>query len=786
MDDDKRKGIPPESDAPTSAEDNRSADLANTAELLAEIDKEVNEYSFSIDDILAEFGVEREVEPEAEPVPEEPQKPLPELTADELTERLGEVAQQMHAEQEEQKLREIEQQVMKAAEQVTEAQDEYPAEPDQIGEDGKVHIFEEEEEPEQKKRGIFRRKKNDEPSEKRRVMRETGDMKKVFGRDLDQVFGADADVRESRDGGISAEDFERDHADEPRRRGRKHRFTVEETPEESNEPDVEPEEEAKRIVEALGRSRLRLIIAAVVTVLLAIVSFAPNIGLSMPEFATYIERPFMYIFICVLLQLGVMALCFETTAIGIRDLVTLKPNMESVVVFANITSILHLFFVAIKPEWGGYYGYSMLGALSMLISSYYLRRLELAKLKSCRAAAGMSRPYIVAAEPELYDDEIALIKYRAQKPLHFVSRLNAPDLNRRVWRIAAPIMMLGSVALAAVASFGSGAGERFVWCIAAISAASAPLSLLMPYCLAFAKAARSLYSLGEAITGWSAAEALSSADSIVVSDSDVFPPGHIALNGLKVYRGYPKDKVIAYAASLIGASGAAIARPFAEQHSNQTSEPLPKVNLFKFYENGGIGGEIEGQTVLAGTATFMMRNGISIPKDVGGKTTVFIAVNLEIVGVFAVSYNASPAVRRGLSMLMRQNVTPVFATRDFNISPAMIETRFGLSTDTIDFPKEAERLALSDPDRLFVGRTSAVISREGLKHYAECVVCARNLRRAVRLSTALTLASAIIGVLVMFYLCFTGSMSTASPLNLLLYTALWLIPNFITARWVNA
>ncbi len=819
--DDKRRDAERDKSSP---EERR--DPASTAEILADIDRSVEEYSFSIDDILAEFGVERaaEPEPEPEPAPEpEPQVPAYEMTSEELTDKLGEVAARMQEEREEQKLRETEEQLRTeqeerecaeaererekrereleleikrqvefAADHVTEEQNEYPAEPDQRDEMGRIHIFEEEKTEETEKRRRFggKKREDEEPAERRTVMKEAKaeEGKKVFGGKLEGIFGHDAEFRPKLQGGdVSEETFKQEHEEKLRKHRRKRPEPEESAAEPSEtEPGIEPEEEVSLLVRELGRGRLRLLSAALLTVLLAFIGFAPYIGIDLPAIFTYVEKPYIYIFFNVLLQVGVMALCFETTAAGIRDIATLRPNMESVVVFANLTSLIYLFFVAIKPEWGGYYGFSTVGAASMLAAAYYSRKLTLAKLKSCRAAAGMSRPYIIAAEPELYDGEDTAVKYRAQKPIGFVSRLNSPDHARKVWRVTAPIVIIASIVLAAVASFGTGGGTRFVWCLAAISAAGAPLSLMMPFCLAFSRAAKHLYGLGEAITGWAAAESLSGITNVVVTDLDIFPPGNTALNGLKVYRGYPKDKVITYAASLINASGAAISRPFAEQHSNQTPEPLMKVQNFKFYENGGISGEIEGNMVLAGSATFMVRNNISIPKDVSGKTNVFIAVNLELVGVFAVSYNASGAVKRGLAMLTRQHLMPVFATRDFNITPSMIESNFSVSTDTIDFPKEAERIALSDPDRLFVGKISAVVSREGLKHYAECIACARNLRRAVRISTALTLVSAVLGMLIMFYLCFTQTPTVATPLNLLLYSILWLIPGFIASRWASA
>ena len=123
--------------------------------------------------------------------------------------------------------------------------------------------------------------------------------------------------------------------------------------------------------------------------------------------------------------------------------------------------------------------------------------------------------------------------------------------------------------------------------------------------------------------------------------------------------------------------------------------------------------------------------------------------------------------------------------RDFNITPSMIESKINISSDTADYPPIEDRLALSNPDRIYTSRPLAAIGREGLNHYTECVVCARNLRKSTRACIAITLASVVIGMLLMFYLMYTFAPVQASPFNLLLYMAFWFIPNLIAASWAR-
>ena len=335
--DDKRRDAERDKSSP---EERR--DPASTAEILADIDRSVEEYSFSIDDILAEFGVERTAEPEPEPAPEpEPQVPAYEMTSEELTDKLGEVAARMQEEREEQKLRETEEQLRSekeereraeaererekrereleleikrqvelAADHVTEEQNEYPAEPGQRDEMGRIHIFEEEKTQDTEKRRRFggKKREDEEPAERRTVMKEAKaeEGKKVFGGKLEGIFGHDAEFRpQLRGGDVSEETFKQEHEEKLRKHRRRRPEPEEPAAEPSEtEPDIEPEEEVSLLVRELGRGRLRLLLAALLTALLAFISFAPYIGIGLPAIFTYVEKPYIYIFFNVLLQVG--------------------------------------------------------------------------------------------------------------------------------------------------------------------------------------------------------------------------------------------------------------------------------------------------------------------------------------------------------------------------------------------------------------------------------------------------------------------------------------------------
>ena len=174
-----------------------------------------------------------------------------------------------------------------------------------------------------------------------------------------------------------------------------------------------------------------------------------------------------------------------------------------------------------------------------------------------------------------------------------------------------------------------------------------------------------------------------------------------------------------------------------------------------------------------------------LPQGVNVKHAVFCAINGELAGLFALNYAMSPAVNPCLSALMRNGASPILATRDPNLIPALLGQKFKLPVDKMEFPPVDRRLELSGTEQDHDGTPVALLSREGLGPYCDAVVGGRRLRSAVRLGTALSIAGGALGAALTFYLTYVGAAASLTPVNFLLYMALWLIPTALLNHWVN-
>ena len=109
---------------------------------------------------------------------------------------------------------------------------------------------------------------------------------------------------------------------------------------------------------------------------------------------------------------------------------------------------------------------------------------------------------------------------------------------------------------------------------------------------------------------------------------------------------------------------------------------------------------------------------------------------------------------------------------------ALVDSLFTLR----DPEKEA---ALSEEEREHSDTLTAVLCREGIAPYAEAVVGGRRLRAAVRLSAALACLGSVVGVLLAFYLTFVQAYASLTPVNLLIYLLMWLVPTPLISGWVD-
>ena len=170
----------------------------------------------------------------------------------------------------------------------------------------------------------------------------------------------------------------------------------------------------------------------------------------------------------------------------------------------------------------------------------------------------------------------------------------------------------------------------------------------------------------------------------------------MSIDSVRIFADEDAQKVISYAGSMMQASGCCAAGCFGEL-MRETDSPARTIDGFEVMPGGGMKGVIEGHIVLCGSTDLMRLMNVRIPFRLTDKTTVLLAIDGILYGIFSLKYEGQPQIRRALSDLVRTAHPPVFAVRDFNVNPEMLHNTFDLATDGYDFPPYVERFRLSEP-----------------------------------------------------------------------------------------
>lgn len=569
------------------------------------------------------------------------------------------------------------------------------------------------------------------------------------------------------------------------RRGLFSRRKLEETEELYPPPEPEPEPEVEPIGPELdpadaaadyreeykarkGVLTPSLLIALVPTALLGLERY----GLTVPYWSGDAKVQSILLLAC----LAVVALlCRGVFAKGVSMLARKRCTSELLISISVLAAAADCAARLLIPERSDTMPYGPVTCLALVFAQWGISRESRGMYDTFRAAAmDDDPPYLVT------DTEKGACKQRGSVPGFYTTAMR--DDVAALWQTALlPVVLVASIVFAGLSSLGQERGSDFLLNWSAILAAGATFSLPLCWGLPWSRLARHLQKTGCAVAGWSGAERISRRRCMILSDADLFPPGTIQLNGVKVY-GEELKKAVSYAATMARCAGCGLERLFDGLLRAELGH-YEKADDFSFYEEGGYSGTIHGESVLLGTASFMRKMEVRLPGDINLKTGIFLAVDRQLTAVFAVKYNPAENVDFALRMMRRSHITPILAARDPNITPALLKRKFHKKV-RVEYPDLTARVALSEAvqDR---DLPRALLFREGLLPYAETVAGSRRLCKAVRRAAALSILGSAAGTLLAFYLVFQRAYDLLTPLGLEAFLLLWTLPVLLMSDWTG-
>lgn len=415
-----------------------------------------------------------------------------------------------------------------------------------------------------------------------------------------------------------------------------------------------------------------------------------------------------------------------------------------------------------------------------LWSAYHKRNTMLGQLDTMRKATHLDSIYTVE---DYHAEGKGLLRGQGEVE-HFMDTYRDAPQRQKILSVYAIVALGFSIATGVLASVlhGIGAGIQ----VASVTALAAmPASMFVIFSRPMAVLERRLHAVGTVFCGWQGAQELAGKVVFPMEHSDLFPLGSVKMNGVKFFGKRQPDEIIAYATALIKADGGTLTPVFTQLLDSRSGIHYDAVNFNRY--DGGIGAQVNGEAVLVGSLSFLKEMGVEVPDGIRVNQAVYVAVDGELCGLFAVAYEENRSSVAGLTTLCGYwKLRPLLLSGDFMLTSDFIHSNFGVNARKIIFPEEETRRELQDRVPEENGKGLALITGEGLASFAYAVTGARSLKTAVTLGITIHMIGGILGMLMMLVLAFLGETALLTPANLFLYELIWMIPGLLVTEWTRS
>lgn len=527
----------------------------------------------------------------------------------------------------------------------------------------------------------------------------------------------------------------------------------------------DPKTLLRKYKKELALYKRRILPLSIIIIISLYISFSGILMLPLPASISYINKPYIHLLILTVLQISAMLLCIDLISDGLLNI--LKPNVNTIVSLSLISSLIHIVSIILFPSLGGYMSYSSINILALLFLLFNNINKTRNNIYSYKIAT-ISNKHL-----GVYLDDKIISKGSDVNISEFLSR----PLKKTISDIYISLIPVFCTVATVLIVFITKNYYNIFLMLSAMLTASIPFSLINCNSSPMKNTAKKLLKSGANIRDIPSGFAKNR--NVILNDNDFFSANDIQISALNLPGQYDAETVIAFTAAIYKAAKTTSAKVFTDLLYERYGTPVKCENI-THYKNGGFGGTIEGYEVLAGTAPFIIRMGISLTEGRDIKNGVFVAINGKLAGIFALKYTANSSAYVSLHTLMRKPLNLICATRDFNITPSLINKVFDFRRSNFQYPDINTRIELSVYDS---GELSAIISRDTTGLFLSVIKAGRRLYYACLSTQIISIISGIIGTILMSYLMYNFHISAANPYNTLIYLSLWYIPCILISNY---
>ena len=417
-----------------------------------------------------------------------------------------------------------------------------------------------------------------------------------------------------------------------------------------------------------------------------------------------------------------------------------------------------------------------------LWGAYHRRRTEMRQMDTMRKAVHLDSVHRVS---DYHDGCSGLLRGEGQVE-DFMDNYTQTPTPEKVLQVYALLATLVSIGISVAAGILHNSLSFGVQILSVSMLVAVPVTGFISMTRPMALLQRRLHKLGVVLCGWQGIRGLSGRALFPVSHDDLFPAGYCKMNGVKFYGDRNPDQVVAYCAALIHADGSGLDSLFDQLLTSRNGRHYQAMR-YRVYDNGGIGAEVCQDPVLMGSLQFLREMGVEVPEGIHVNNAVYAAIDGELAGVFAVTYSRANSSAAGIHTLCSyRGLRPVLTSCDFMLTESFMKDHFSVNPRRICFPEREIRSQLAQVSLPEQATAAALITSSGLAPFAYAVTGARAVRTALIIGTTIHLIGGILGLVIMAALALLGEATLLTPMNLLAFELVWLLPGLLVTEWTRS
>ena len=474
-------------------------------------------------------------------------------------------------------------------------------------------------------------------------------------------------------------------------------------------------------------------------------------------------------------------LCRTELTDGLKFLLKLSPSADSITAVALIAQGAHSVALLVSGEeparcFGAVLFLSV--ALSQLMKFLFAAQVK--------ANLDLIRDQKTNA---LSVADLTLSKQQINKICFVNPVVDFPNVVRASWeddpfrkknRRFLPFVLLG-VILAAVL-IGVIRKGTFFTALAALTVICASFAAEAAFVLPYILMETNLRKMGSFLLGNYSVEHLKDADTLLIRDTDLFPPERNQIAGFRIYGTGRHRQASEYTATLLHLIQSPVEDAFAKLIP--VVSPRPKdVLQWRVIKNYGVVATVNSDNVLFGNRNLLLSHGVQPWSNdreamltAAGVHLNYLAVNGAIWATLVVRYGENPALKTS-SELLSGDFHLLVETRDCCISESMIQRRYDLPRVKISVPdpEELDSVRETRTDLEEDSRTPVLLSTQSALGVLEPIRRAKRLDKTVDLCILTQQAATVFGLVLTAaaLLIFPGAMHWAW---LLTFHLIWFLP----------